>query len=128
MTPRTIKSVLVVLLVVILGQGGYILRLYLQERAEAPSGSDGGREVLYWKAPMDPTFVRDAPGKSPMGMDLVPVSWLVEIDLPNRGINWSIRKSQILAFSMAVSSTSARLTGPSTSPAFCWTTSLACRK
>lgn len=33
----------------------------------------GGAVPLYWKAPMDPTYVRDAPGKSPMGMDLVPV-------------------------------------------------------
>jgi len=33
----------------------------------------GGAQPAYWKAPMDPTFVRDAPGKSPMGMDLVPV-------------------------------------------------------
>ena len=32
----------------------------------------GGAEPLYWKAPMDPTYVRDRPGKSPMGMDLVP--------------------------------------------------------
>ncbi len=32
----------------------------------------GGAAALYWKAPMDPNFVRDAPGKSPMGMDLVP--------------------------------------------------------
>jgi Cu(I)/Ag(I) efflux system membrane fusion protein len=30
-------------------------------------------EVLYWVAPMDPNFRRDKPGKSPMGMDLVPV-------------------------------------------------------
>ena len=28
---------------------------------------------LYWVAPMDPNFRRDKPGKSPMGMDLVPV-------------------------------------------------------
>ncbi len=28
---------------------------------------------LYWVAPMDPNYRRDAPGKSPMGMDLVPV-------------------------------------------------------
>jgi len=33
----------------------------------------GGADPLYWKAPMDPTYVRDEPGKSPMGMDLVPV-------------------------------------------------------
>ena len=30
-------------------------------------------KVLYWVAPMDPDFRRDEPGKSPMGMDLVPV-------------------------------------------------------
>jgi Cu(I)/Ag(I) efflux system membrane fusion protein/cobalt-zinc-cadmium efflux system membrane fusion protein len=29
------------------------------------------REILYWYAPMDPTYVSDTPGKSPMGMDLV---------------------------------------------------------
>jgi Cu(I)/Ag(I) efflux system membrane fusion protein len=34
---------------------------------------DGDREILYWVAPMDPNFRRDEPGKSPMGMDLVPV-------------------------------------------------------
>ncbi len=31
------------------------------------------RRVKYWVAPMDPTYIRDEPGKSPMGMDLVPV-------------------------------------------------------
>ena len=31
------------------------------------------QEILYWVAPMDPNFRRDEPGKSPMGMDLVPV-------------------------------------------------------
>jgi len=37
------------------------------------SGADAEREILYWVAPMDPNFRRDEPGKSPMGMDLVPV-------------------------------------------------------
>ncbi len=31
------------------------------------------KKLLYWVAPMDPTYRRDKPGKSPMGMDLVPV-------------------------------------------------------
>jgi len=35
--------------------------------------ASAGPEVLYWKAPMDPNFRSDEPGKSPMGMDLVPV-------------------------------------------------------
>jgi Cu(I)/Ag(I) efflux system membrane fusion protein len=30
-------------------------------------------DILYWVAPMDPGYRRDEPGKSPMGMDLVPV-------------------------------------------------------
>ena len=31
------------------------------------------RKILYWKAPMNPSEVYDKPGKSAMGMDLVPV-------------------------------------------------------
>jgi RND family efflux transporter MFP subunit len=31
------------------------------------------RKILYWVAPMDPAYRRNKPGKSPMGMDLVPV-------------------------------------------------------
>jgi len=31
------------------------------------------KEILYWVAPMDSNYRRDKPGKSPMGMDLVPV-------------------------------------------------------
>jgi len=30
------------------------------------------KKLLYWVAPMDPNFRQDGPGKSPMGMDLVP--------------------------------------------------------
>ncbi len=52
--------------------------------AAAPSGE---RKIKYWQAPMDPTYIRDEPGKSPMGMDLIPIyedevptSNLVEID------------------------------------------------
>lgn len=32
-----------------------------------------GKKIKYWVAPMDPAFIRVEPGKSPMGMDLVPV-------------------------------------------------------
>jgi Cu(I)/Ag(I) efflux system membrane fusion protein/cobalt-zinc-cadmium efflux system membrane fusion protein len=44
-----------------------------------PTGKQAGkaaaaeRKIKYWAAPMDPTYIRDEPGKSPMGMDLVPV-------------------------------------------------------
>ena len=43
-----------------------------EAESETASPAAGEREILYWYAPMDPTYVRDAPGKSPMGMDLVP--------------------------------------------------------
>jgi Cu(I)/Ag(I) efflux system membrane fusion protein len=35
--------------------------------------SSSSDEPLYWVAPMDPNYQRDKPGKSPMGMDLIPV-------------------------------------------------------
>jgi uncharacterized SAM-binding protein YcdF (DUF218 family) len=33
----------------------------------------GERKIKYWQAPMDPTEIYDHPGKSKMGMDLLPV-------------------------------------------------------
>ncbi len=41
--------------------------------AAASAGEGGDRKILYWRAPMDPTYISPKPGKSPMGMDLVPV-------------------------------------------------------
>lgn len=41
------------------------------DAASATSASK--RKILYWVAPMNPEYRRDKPGKSPMGMDLVPV-------------------------------------------------------
>ncbi|MCF8067388.1 MAG: efflux RND transporter periplasmic adaptor subunit [Desulfobacterales bacterium] len=32
-----------------------------------------GKNIKYWAAPMDPSYIRNEPGQSPMGMDLVPV-------------------------------------------------------
>lgn len=39
------------------------------------TGADdsGERQIAYWRAPMDPMEIYDEPGKSKMGMDLVPV-------------------------------------------------------
>lgn len=37
------------------------------------SGRAEEKKIKYWVAPMDPTYIRNEPGKSPMGMDLVPV-------------------------------------------------------
>ena len=45
-------------------------------------GAQPERKVSYWRAPMDPSYVSDQPGKSPMGMDLVPV---YEDEAPSAG-------------------------------------------
>ena len=39
----------------------------------SPSPPEAERKVAYWVAPMDKNYRRNEPGKSPMGMDLVPV-------------------------------------------------------
>jgi Cu(I)/Ag(I) efflux system membrane fusion protein/cobalt-zinc-cadmium efflux system membrane fusion protein len=41
--------------------------------ALAGDGEKKERKIRYWVAPMDPNYRSDQPGKSPMGMDLVPV-------------------------------------------------------
>ncbi|HFQ5295742.1 TPA: efflux RND transporter periplasmic adaptor subunit [Vibrio vulnificus] len=41
--------------------------------AMAATDNKASNEPLYWVAPMDPNYKRDKPGKSPMGMDLIPV-------------------------------------------------------
>ena len=43
-----------------------------RDRKEDPTTS-GEEKIAYWRAPMNPTEIYDKPGKSAMGMDLVPV-------------------------------------------------------
>ena len=43
----------------------------MKEGEKTPSKDK--RKIKYWKAPMNPAYIRDKPGKGPMGMDLVPV-------------------------------------------------------
>ncbi len=43
------------------------------DNAANSAGAEQGKEIDYWVAPMDANYRRDKPGKSPMGMDLVPV-------------------------------------------------------
>ncbi len=45
----------------------------VMQAAPSPSTKTGERKILYWVAPMNPNYKMDKPGKSPMGMDLVPV-------------------------------------------------------
>ncbi len=65
---------------------------------DTSANDNSAREILYWVAPMDPNYRRDEPGKSPMGMDLVPVytgedsanPGVVSID-PRIAVNLGIR-------------------------------------
>lgn len=64
----------------------------------SPEAAASERKILYWRAPMDPGFTSDKPGKSPMGMDLIPVfedqavmaNGAVRVD-PNFLQNFSVR-------------------------------------
>jgi len=65
------KTILIAATAAALGlAGGYMLA----GGAMTPGGETGAeKKPLYWVAPMDPSYRRNGPGKSPMGMDLVPV-------------------------------------------------------
>jgi Cu(I)/Ag(I) efflux system membrane fusion protein len=52
---------------------GFLFGRGLAPQHEEASTAEDDNEILYWVAPMDPNYRRDEPGKSPMGMDLVPV-------------------------------------------------------
>ena len=62
---KTIASAGMTMAVALLA--GYLV---LGNAVTVVAGED--KEVLYWVAPMDPNYKRDKPGKSPMGMDLIP--------------------------------------------------------
>ncbi|MEO8603785.1 MAG: efflux RND transporter periplasmic adaptor subunit [bacterium] len=53
--------------------GGRAVTAQEKQAAAPPAPAAAERKILYWKSPMDPTFIGKAPGKDPMGMDLVPV-------------------------------------------------------
>jgi len=49
------------------------MKLVPKRKAKADASASGKREIAYWRAPMNPDEIYDEPGKSAMGMDLVPV-------------------------------------------------------
>ena len=54
---------------------GIVIGRSMDSPSSMPGHTDSTseREVLYWVAPMDANYRRDESGKSPMGMDLIPV-------------------------------------------------------
>ncbi|MBL4607173.1 MAG: efflux RND transporter periplasmic adaptor subunit, partial [Pseudomonadales bacterium] len=72
---KTTRSILFLILGVFIGSG---LTVWLDfspknQPDNQTSTSSKGKTPRYWVAPMDANYRRDKPGKSPMGMDLVPV-------------------------------------------------------
>lgn len=63
----------VVVLAIGIGAGIALDKNLLSGSGASGSADSGERTVAYWVAPMDANFRRDEAGKSPMGMDLVPV-------------------------------------------------------
>jgi len=62
--------------VLIAGLAGAVAVILVQwffQGDQSNSGQVDAARPLYWVAPMDPDYRREGPGKSPMGMDLVPV-------------------------------------------------------
>ncbi|MCW8816871.1 MAG: efflux RND transporter periplasmic adaptor subunit, partial [Ignavibacteriaceae bacterium] len=45
----------------------------VKNTSQSDSPQKKERKILYWRAPMDPNEIYNSPGKSKMGMDLVPV-------------------------------------------------------
>ncbi len=70
----SVKSVVSTLLILTVGIGiGYGISGFSFGGKNADGNGPGEKKILYWVAPMDPNFRRPGPGKSAMGMDLIPV-------------------------------------------------------
>ena len=67
------KALWIGVLIVTVAMSFFAGKHYGTDESAMPGSSTAEREVLYWVAPMDANYRRDEPGKSPMGMDLVPV-------------------------------------------------------
>jgi Cu(I)/Ag(I) efflux system membrane fusion protein len=67
---NTIRHLTVLTVGAALGVAGYML-FYPESSQDSQQIDDS--QPLYWVAPMDPGFRQNKPGKSPMGMDLIPV-------------------------------------------------------
>ncbi len=70
------KWVWILLLLILILVCGFFLGRVSTQKAGTESlelSPSDERQVLYWQAPMDPSEIYDQPGKSKMGMDLIPV-------------------------------------------------------
>ncbi|NOX51409.1 MAG: efflux RND transporter periplasmic adaptor subunit [Gammaproteobacteria bacterium] len=77
------KTIVLIALSLVVGVGiGY---LWPHGEGTMNQAATDENKILYYKAPMDPNYRRDSPGKSPMGMDLVPV-YASDADMDDAGV------------------------------------------
>ncbi|KMT66765.1 efflux RND transporter periplasmic adaptor subunit [Catenovulum maritimum] len=71
-TPN-LKLVAAIIIGAALGAGALSLYQGTGSSGNGNEATSAEKKPLYWVAPMDANYRRDKPGKSPMGMDLIPV-------------------------------------------------------
>ena len=67
------KTIIAVIIGAALGAGALSLYQGAGSNSDTDEATSAEKQPLYWVAPMDSNYRRDKPGKSPMGMDLIPV-------------------------------------------------------
>jgi len=74
---RTQRLALSLLVMILVAGAAYVTGRWTADTPDSDNGTTDAesaeRPVLYWRAPMNPNEIYDAPGTSRMGMDLVPV-------------------------------------------------------
>jgi len=81
MNKKNLINALFIIIGIGLGAGGYYLLIGSSSGLKGKAGKNEmqesqettNRKILYWRAPMNPNEIYDHPGKSNMGMDLVPI-------------------------------------------------------
>ncbi|GJL94276.1 MAG: hemolysin D [Hyphococcus sp.] len=66
-------QILVVAALVLIGGAAFLTFNPFSNNDAVDEAASSDKKILYWVAPMDANYRRDEPGKSPMGMDLIPV-------------------------------------------------------
>jgi membrane fusion protein, copper/silver efflux system len=89
-------AIVALLLFAAAATGFFVARFTQDGRSTSLAETDvAERAVAYWVAPMDPNFRSDTPGKSPMGMDLIPVYVDAEMDVDDNSQSLKINPSVV---------------------------------
>ena len=92
---------LITVMVLFVALSGATFRSSHAAGQESKQGKEDGRKILYYKSPMDPTFISDKPGKDAMGMELVPVY----ADAEGQGAPGEVRIDPVMIQDIGVTTT-----------------------